>query len=280
MSYIEDYEFHSMKGLPVIFHYSLLKHGRAARPNWHENMEFLYFTEGAALVLCGDAELAVSAGDIVCIGAYRPHTVRAANDGIARYHCLIVDSTFSRENGIDTSRIDFSQTVQNGEARVCFEALAEAYRDKDAPYRETRVRGLVLSLLAILATHHSLPVAVHPHERSAHSIVRATVIYMRTHIIEPVSLTALAQNVGLSRFYFARLFRQTTGISPMQYLTLLRLDHACRLLAAQKHSIAEIAALTGFDSPSYFARAFRRHCGMLPREYARMHESKDKVQDK
>lgn len=83
------------------------------------------------------------------------------------------------------------------------------------------------------------------------------------------SLDELADTVSISRFHFARQFRQSTGFSPMAYLLHRRIACACEQLRAGPACIADTAAQLGFFDQSHFTRTFRRLTGMTPRAYAR-----------
>jgi len=82
-----------------------------------------------------------------------------------------------------------------------------------------------------------------------------------------VSLSALAELVGLSPFHFARAFKNSTGLPPRRYQIILRMDRAKTLLATTDLSVTEIAAQLGYDDPGYFARLFGREVGCTPRAY-------------
>jgi AraC-like DNA-binding protein len=92
---------------------------------------------------------------------------------------------------------------------------------------------------------------------------------MLAHIGESISLEALARVACMSRFHFARRFRQSTGSSPMAYLLQMRIQRARCLLEEGESKIADIAAELGFFDQSHFTRTFRRAIGMSPRAYAR-----------
>ena len=79
-----------------------------------------------------------------------------------------------------------------------------------------------------------------------------------------VSLTGLAQAVGLSRFHLLRLFKAAYGVTPVGFAEQTRMVAAGRRLKAAREPIGEVAAALGYESPSAFARAFRRHNGRAP----------------
>jgi len=92
---------------------------------------------------------------------------------------------------------------------------------------------------------------------------------MERHLGGPLSLDDLARAACVSRFHFARLFRVSTGHSPMAYLQLLRVERAKELLREGRVPIADIALLLGFCDQSHFSRAFRRVTGLTARGYLR-----------
>jgi AraC family transcriptional regulator len=93
--------------------------------------------------------------------------------------------------------------------------------------------------------------------------------FMRDRIGERFSLQDVASSAAVSRFHFARMFRVSTGLSPMSYLLQLRIDAARRWLQAGDRRIADIAAALGFCDQSHFTRTFRRATGLAPSEFAR-----------
>ena len=79
----------------------------------------------------------------------------------------------------------------------------------------------------------------------------------------------IADEVGISRRQLERLFRQHTGVSPVEYYTELRVGRAHALLNETNLSIAEIAAATGFSGTSQLAARFRKRFGKSPGAYRR-----------
>ncbi|MER6401311.1 AraC family transcriptional regulator [Kitasatospora sp. NPDC001603] len=91
--------------------------------------------------------------------------------------------------------------------------------------------------------------------------------FMRAHLSVPITLDDLARQLSLSRFHFLRLFKQTTGITPHQYLTDLRMETAKYWLRTRKDAVARIGQMCGFTTAAHFSRAFRKHTGVSPSQY-------------
>ncbi|GIO33972.1 hypothetical protein J2TS6_51130 [Paenibacillus albilobatus] len=93
--------------------------------------------------------------------------------------------------------------------------------------------------------------------------------YMHANYAEAVSVDDLASLARQSRFHFIRSFRDCTGITPYQYLLMLRVDQAKRRLKSSTESVADISCSLGFSCTSQFHRAFLKFAGMTPGEFRR-----------
>ena len=91
--------------------------------------------------------------------------------------------------------------------------------------------------------------------------------FVRTHLRETISLDDLANAAGLSRYHFARRFRQTTGTSPHEFVLQQRLAQARIMLQRTRSPLREIAALTGFSDQSHLTRVFKRRLGVTPGQF-------------
>ncbi|HKC66554.1 MAG TPA: AraC family transcriptional regulator [Pyrinomonadaceae bacterium] len=93
--------------------------------------------------------------------------------------------------------------------------------------------------------------------------------WIAEHMAEEFSLERLAEQAGLSRFHFQRLFKAATGVSPSRYQINLRMNEARRLLRETKMSVVDVALEVGYTNPSHFAQLFRREMGLSPSDYRR-----------
>ncbi len=91
--------------------------------------------------------------------------------------------------------------------------------------------------------------------------------YIESSLEKAVTLQELAEVARMSRFYFARLFRNSTGQSPSRYLTERRIERARYLLTRSDLSLEEISRQTGFSSQSHLTALFRKLVGVTPGKY-------------
>ena len=84
-----------------------------------------------------------------------------------------------------------------------------------------------------------------------------------------ISLEALANAAGLSRFHFSRVFRKHIGMSPAAYVERSRIERAKTMMRIGQLSLADIAYAVGFSDQSHFTRRFRLHEDCTPSDYCR-----------
>lgn len=78
------------------------------------------------------------------------------------------------------------------------------------------------------------------------------------------TVAQLAKEASSSRSVFARRFLLATGVSPLRYLTELRMRLAVRKLSREGQSVEEVASQLGYGSLAAFSRAFKRTVGVSP----------------
>ncbi len=131
---------------------------------------------------------------------------------------------------------------------------------------EAHSRFLVL-FAGLLRRHAVVPPPVAP-LRSVSRAVGIVREYLEAHVTESVSLSTLAELVGLHPLYLIRAFRRELGLPPHAYVIQQRVQLAKRRIAAGE-SLTRVALATGFADQSHLSRHFRRIVGVPPGLYAR-----------
>lgn len=133
---------------------------------------------------------------------------------------------------------------------------------------ELRIKGLLCGLFAdLLSPCQDLLEQSRP--ASSESLTRLALLLEAIHgsYTEPLSLSALANQICLSREGCCRFFKRMTGKTISEYLQDYRISQSVPLLAGDRYSIEQIAQLVGFGNAGRFSAAFARHMGCTPRQY-------------
>ena len=90
---------------------------------------------------------------------------------------------------------------------------------------------------------------------------------MRNSLHQELSLDTLAHYSQLSKFHFAKKFKELTDSSPIQHFINMKIQHACTQLDNSDIAIKDIASGLGYSDPYYFSRLFKKLVGMSPKQY-------------
>lgn len=105
----------------------------------------------------------------------------------------------------------------------------------------------------------------------SNSKIKTAIDYINAHLTEEISLENIANQLGMSRYYFCRLFKKSMGISPYKYILQQRVEYAKSLLREGKLKISEIALESGFAHQSHFNYHFKRITHCTPHQFLKSH---------
>jgi AraC family transcriptional regulator len=209
--------------------------------------------------------------EIVPSGAPSFWAYERANEALG----IILESAFVQQVALQAAqrapeRLEFPHNF--GTRDPFMEQLGLAlYADLTTPgvgsrlFAESAAQLLAVHLLRKYATAHH---AVREYTRGlSRATIRRVLEFIHAHLDTDLSLATLATTVGMSPYHFARLFKQSTGRSPHQYVIDRRITQAKHLLATTELPIAAIAYQVGFASQSHLAWHFRRRTGVTPKAY-------------
>ncbi len=127
------------------------------------------------------------------------------------------------------------------------------------------IEGLTIELIAEIARHD-----VKPFSPKASPWLGQVEDIIQNHYTERLTLSGLAQAVGIHPVHIAREFHRRKGCTIGQQIRQLRIEQACQLLAQGDSSLADIALGIGFPDQSQFTRTFKNLVGVTPSQYRRL----------
>lgn len=97
--------------------------------------------------------------------------------------------------------------------------------------------------------------------------IQEAVNFMEQNYRRELTVEEIADVCKLNRSYFSKLFRESMGCPPQEFLIRLRLSKAAEQMQATKASIGDISAACGYPNQLHFSRAFKKRYGVSPREW-------------
>jgi AraC family transcriptional regulator len=184
---------------------------------------------------------------------------------VAVGHQRVAELLHETPLGPNTFRALYTRPVRDDFIRVALNQLLICARSRlaaDTFFAD----GVILAIFAALAKHGARRAA---RARRGLADWQLRRVVEKIESLQAVSLAELAASANLSPFYFARAFKQTTGVPPHHFQQRVRIERAKDLLTSTSLSITEIAFRVGYGSSQTLARVFRRNVGSTPAEYRR-----------
>lgn len=148
-----------------------------------------------------------------------------------------------------------------------FFEMMEEYKNYSI-YSDEILTGMMFHLCTMIMKYEEVPVSKRPTIKSVsnESILKA-LNYLDIYSELSPSLEQVAAHVGLTPSYFSRLFKNLTGHTYSEYLTLIKLQNSRFLLMRTSLSIDEIAARTGFCNGNYLNNVFKKFYHQTPNQF-------------
>ena len=223
----------------------------------------VYIFSGEAEYEFPDRVIAAKQDDIIYFKKNESYITRALGKTNLSY-CVI---SFEMEPDEEAARLPF-QTVNTAlhplKFRELFHTIEELYVAKNIGYKlltKSMLSALIYELLQE-ACYQALGKSRSPLG------FRAVLDYIENNVDRKISVDVLANISGYSPSHFRRKFGELYGVSPVEYINLLRVEKAKDLLRSQLYSIHEIARLCGFDNVYYFSRVFKKFTNCTPGDYS------------
>ncbi len=95
--------------------------------------------------------------------------------------------------------------------------------------------------------------------------------FIKSNYMHKISLGDIAEHVYMSKSYISKIFNEEMHMSISSYISKVRIDKSKHLLLDDSMTIADIAALTGFEDQSYFTKQFKTATGLSPKKFRERH---------
>ena len=241
------------------------------KAHWHERMELNLVCSGSMYLTLDKEEYFLPSGTMGIIPPEKTHSGITGESGV-EYYTLMFDITSFYNSSFATEKHlkpivglqnDFVPLTDDGEIVDTVTSIIKEQQNGDE-YSSLTVMGKIYILLGLLYRKCLSFKGDTGYGGENFSVIFD---YIAENFCEGLSSAELSSKFGYSEAYFCRRFKAITGLTPMKYINILRLEKAKMLLKTGNTKIAVVSAKCGYNSVSYFSRLYKKHFGMSPKDY-------------
>ena len=243
--------------------------------------------EGEAAVYMNKKKYYISAGELFIIPKFTFHMYECDNF-MNHYYICFFDQLIGGQSLFDNTQIHYQLpanemdrmlmlrfielnpncAIQNPDPKT-YDNIPDIYtiNQNKVNYnlsQEIESNGILLQLFSRFLGNTQL---LESKSRNQYERLTDIFSYINNHLYQNIHVSDLAEQMCLSSDHFTRIFKQVSGMSPIQYIQAKRIERAQTLLLASRLSIKEIAETVGIPNLSQFSKLFTKETGHSPREY-------------
>lgn len=235
--------------------------------HWHEHIELHYVLEGTPMFGVSQREIRAEKGNLVIVNSNELHA-GYCDGSLVRVMVIIFEmEAFSKE--LAGKNIIFQPLIERDKViDGIMSVIHREYLEQKIGYRLV-CKGEILRLIAHLVREYAEEILTESEsDKRKKRLERLNTVlnYIQSNYQEQISNQELADVIHLSEDRFNHLFKESMGMSPLQYMNELRLKKAMSLLKKREYSMSEIADRVGFTDYNHFGRQFRKYYGCAPSE--------------
>ncbi|GGE25849.1 AraC family transcriptional regulator [Pullulanibacillus camelliae] len=241
--------------------------------HWHDHIEWVFIKEGKCRIQIDETFVDLNKGELAFINSKQLHSTTTLEQDLELI-CIVFNESLVRGNGLDfidhhyflpylDKRMKWPRTMKKDdpyiqEINASFLRLINEFENKNPGYELLikaellRIFGLFFRYTLVFLNQSTTLDSKKKYDFS--HLFQA----LRQHYNRSFSLNEAAHMVNLSPNHFCRVFKQVTGKTFIEYVHLLRINEAERMLIETNDSITEIAEKVGFSDINYFGRVFKK----------------------
>ena len=239
----------------------------------HNHYELYYLISGQVKYFVDNQIFNLQEGDIIFIPKGVIHKTTYPSNQYSERMLIVFDDAFLgqdyQEIVGDLGRQIYTRlsSKKQFEAESLLKKTAEEFQSQ-SPHKELMTKNLIRELLILL--HRQRQDDTKKVLSDNEITIQHAAKYIADHYSDILTLPALAAAFAMSQSHFSKTFKALTGFGVTEYITLIRVTEAEKLLKAEHLSITEVASRCGFNDSNYFASVFKKKNGITPFKYAAM----------
>ena len=270
----------SIEGMPTRLHFFHAHPLIMPRAHWHAQIEVNYVMRGSVHYRMADYDLRLGAGQMCLFWGGQPHRMDESSDDsmYAGAHLPLVNFFRMRLPPAISAMLMGGATMLTSETDCADDRNFPRWRSWANSGDEMKAQHAVEELLLRVERMFMEPYTAVSSGKGCRTEPASALLslgvermcdFIAANFLEEIDAVDIAAAAGLHPKYAMNLFRKSTGMTLIKYVTLLRLSRAQAMLMNGNDGILQVALDSGFGSVSAFNKAFRQIAGMPPSEFRR-----------
>ena len=248
------------------------------RAHSHSFYELYCLLEGERVYLMNGKVYTAQKGDVVVVIPHDLHST--ASSQVEYFERVLIHFTPAFLRGEDEHLLQLPPFQESTLLRIPGKEQPEIERllvqmvaecKEEQPFSDQYVRHLLAELLIRLNRMHAVSPAAPGSNHPMHQKVSEITTYIHSHYREALTLEQLAKQFYISPAYLSRVFLKLTGIHIGEYVRVVRIREAQKLLRTTRLKVHVIAEQVGFEHISHFNKTFKKVAGIAPVRYRQTH---------
>ena len=244
--------------------------------HWHSEIEIIRVIDGILNIRLNNNTYTVKKNEVIFVN---PETVHQASPENCTYECIVFQPDFIQS--FNSGSTYFIESLKNHEYIIneyhngsesdilpFIDNLFKSMANKSSGYK-FKVIGAMYSLFGEIIDNHlykSTNGALLASDKNVPKL-KAVLSFIRNNYDSQITLEDMAAAAGMSAKYFCYFFKEMTTKTPIEYLTLYRIEKASGKLLKSDSSVTSIAFSSGFNDLSYFIKTFKQIKGITPSKF-------------
>ncbi|MBM7564130.1 helix-turn-helix domain-containing protein [Paenibacillus sacheonensis] len=240
--------------------------------HWHDHIEWIYVRKGQARIQVDGSFEQLDQGELAFVNAKQLHSAVRLAPG-TELICIVFNEALVRGSGLDITEHHYFVPYLNQpmkwptwmrtaapyieEMNAAFSRLLVEFTNKQPGY-ELLVKAELLRIFGLYFRYAEQSTLQSPTRSQKPYDFSNLLQTLRERYQETVSVGEAARMVNLSPNHFCKIFKSVTGKTLIEYMHMLRVQEAERLLLDTDYPVTEIASLVGFSNMTYFGRVFKK----------------------
>ena len=269
-----------------LFRSSLPSDGSMFYEHHHTALEITMVLSGSGIYATDESEFSFESGDIFLFGAderhwikkldcrtdflnvhFEPRFIWSENFGISSGELIRV---FLNRKKNPLNKLDMTKESSMSVKRLIFQMEKELEEKKREHEIMLKVHLVNILIEMIRSFEGQIDENDFSYNAQALHHIERSLKYIDSHLSENITLEEIANVAHMSKNYFCRIFKKLNGMSPWDYITVKRIEHAVMLLNTTDLTRLEIAQRCGYNNTSNFYYAFKKVTGKAPGDYIKM----------